>query len=85
MILIEKTIYNDRKYIIFHSLFGRRVNDALSRLFAFIFSDRINEEVGLVINDNGFGITLSKEFSDNEIKSIITEAINLDLKRVIEI
>jgi ATP-dependent Lhr-like helicase len=84
MILIEKTIYNDRKYIIFHSLFGRRVNDALSRLFAFIFSDRINEEVGLVINDNGFGITLSKEFSDNEIKSIITEAINLDLKRVID-
>ncbi len=84
MIVIEKTSYNDRKYVIFHSLFGRRVNDALSRLFAFILSDILNEEVGLVINDNGFGFNLNRQIDDSEIAAVIKKAKSMNIKETID-
>lgn len=48
--------YNDQNqnYYIFHSLYGRRVNDALSRALAFAISRVIHRDVQIGINDNGF-------------------------------
>ena len=83
LILVEKTRYNDKEYTIFHSLFGRRVNDALSRVFAFILSDRLGEEVGLVINDNGFALISNEKINDNVIKSVIESAVKADIKKII--
>lgn len=83
LILIEKTTYSDKKYVIFHSLFGRRVNDALSRLFAFVASDIIGEEVGLIINDNGFALSLNRALIDSEIETIMKLAVKQDVKKAI--
>ncbi len=83
-ILIEKTSYNRRNYIIFHSLFGRRVNDALSRVFAFIISDKIGEEVGLVINDNGFALIPNNSLDEEEVKAAIKKACVSDIKQIID-
>ncbi len=59
-IIIEH--YNDghRTMHIFHSLFGRRVNDCLSRALAFAIShtNHVNVEIG--INDNGFYLASDK-------------------------
>jgi ATP-dependent helicase Lhr and Lhr-like helicase len=54
--------YNDGKqiYILFHSLFGRRVNDCLSRAVAFAISRTQHKDVEIGINDNGFYITSNK-------------------------
>ena len=54
--VIEETSdpYTGKRYIVFHSLYGRRVNDALSRLFAIYMSDELDEEIGITISDNGF-------------------------------
>ncbi len=59
-ILIEH--YNDGKdkKIIFHTLFGRRVNDCLSRAVAYAISHTMHKDVELGINDNGFFITGDK-------------------------
>ena len=84
LILIEKTRYNDREYTIFHSLFGRRVNDALSRVFAFILSDKLDEELELVINDNGFALISNEKIDDNLIKSVISVAYNSDIRKIIK-
>ncbi|MCF7872544.1 DEAD/DEAH box helicase [Candidatus Woesearchaeota archaeon] len=48
--------YNDGsdKYIIFHTLYGRRTNDVLSRAMAFIVSKLQGKDVELNISDNGF-------------------------------
>ncbi|MGV8162370.1 MAG: DEAD/DEAH box helicase [Candidatus Nanoarchaeia archaeon] len=48
--------YDDmkNKYIIFHSLNGRRTNDVLSRALAFVLSKIHNKDIELNINDNGF-------------------------------
>lgn len=53
-ILIEQ--FNDgyNKKIIVHSLFGRRVNDCLSRAVAFVISKKEHKTVEIGINDNGF-------------------------------
>lgn len=45
-----------KKYWIFHSLYGRRVNDALSRALAFLIAKINHKDVEISINDNGFYI-----------------------------
>ncbi len=58
----DKTIlveyYNDdrEKKIIFHTLFGRRVNDCLSRAVAYAIAKTAHKDVELGISDNGFYI-----------------------------
>ena len=67
-ILIE--YYNDERdqKIIFHSLFGRRVNDCLSRAVAFALSRTEHKDVELGMNDNGFYINGGKKL--NPIKAL---------------
>jgi ATP-dependent Lhr-like helicase len=55
-ILVEEYKIDKKKYIIFHSLFGRRVNDALSRACAFVVATARKRDVEIGINDNGFFI-----------------------------
>lgn len=52
-------IYNDSErgtYYLFHSLYGRRVNDVLSRSVALAISRLQHRDVEFSINDNGFYI-----------------------------
>lgn len=53
--------------ILFHTLFGRKVNDCLSRSIAFIISKTEHKDVGIGINDNGFYINGSRKL--NPIKA----------------
>ncbi|MFH1316665.1 MAG: ATP-dependent helicase [Candidatus Woesearchaeota archaeon] len=54
--------YDDEKfkYIIFHALYGRRVNDCLSRAIAFAISRSQHKDVELGISDNGFYLRTEK-------------------------
>lgn len=45
---------DSKKYVIFHSLFGRRVNDCLSRAVAFAVARTQHKDVEIGVNDNGF-------------------------------
>lgn len=46
--------YGGKRFVIFHSLFGRQVNDALSRAVAYIASTLYNTNITISISDNGF-------------------------------
>ena len=59
-IIVEQYSDNNRRYAIFHSLFGRRVNDCLSRAVAFAISRTQHRDVEIGINDNGFYIASEK-------------------------
>ncbi|MEJ8542993.1 ATP-dependent helicase [Methanothermobacter wolfeii] len=48
------TGFGGRKFLVFHSLFGRRVNDALSRAVAYLIAERYRRDVMISISDNGF-------------------------------
>ena len=68
--IFEKDGY---RYIIFHTLVGRRANDALSRIFAYRITKKFKFNVRLAITDNGFAIIYpwwKYDISDEELKSL---------------
>ncbi|MCX8199066.1 MAG: ATP-dependent helicase [Sulfolobales archaeon] len=58
LMLIEVYDEPDRRNVIIHSLFGRRVNSSLARAYAYLVSNSIGCNVRITINDNGFMLTL---------------------------
>jgi len=67
-IIIEHFTDKDRKYIIFHTLFGRRVNDCFSRVLAFAIGRLQHRDVEIGITDNGFYLSSDKQV--NVIKAL---------------
>ncbi len=53
-ILVEHYNEDNKKYVIFHSLFGRRVNDCLSRAIGYAIGKLQHKDVEIGISDNGF-------------------------------
>jgi len=50
----------NKRFAIFHSLYGRRVNDALSRVFAYLLGRLVHKDVEITMNDNGFILSCEK-------------------------
>jgi ATP-dependent Lhr-like helicase len=44
----------EKNYVIFHSLYGRRTNDAFSRVISYLIAQKINRDIEIGVNDNGF-------------------------------
>ncbi|KAA0018430.1 MAG: ATP-dependent helicase [Thermoplasmata archaeon] len=83
-IVIEKTRdLKGRRVIIFHALFGRRVNDTLSRLFAIIAGKKYKVDVRITVNDNGFSLMPSKE-KDMDIDKLIHEATEVNVRKILK-
>ena len=55
LMLVEK-YKSGKNYLIFHSMYGRRVNDVLSRAFGFLIGNLGGRDIEIGINDNGFYI-----------------------------
>jgi ATP-dependent Lhr-like helicase len=63
-IIVEHFIDEHNKYyILFHSLYGRRVNDVLSRALAFAIGRNQHRDVEVGINDNGFYVSCEKRIN----------------------
>ncbi len=62
-IVIEAYTENRRHYAVFHALFGRRVNDCISRAVAFAISRTQHHDVEVGITDNGFYVACGKPFN----------------------
>ncbi|MCL4389508.1 MAG: ATP-dependent helicase [Candidatus Marsarchaeota archaeon] len=92
LIVVESTAEedSDSRHLIFHSLFGRRVNDALSRIFAMLLGEMLDIDVAILVNDNGFvlsteeNVELNKGVVDDMMSDIITANIVNMLKRNIK-
>jgi ATP-dependent Lhr-like helicase len=73
-----------RKYAVFHTLYGRRVNDCLSRAVAFAVARTQHRDVEIGINDNGFFVGYEKSVNvmqafglikSNELRKVMDMAI----------
>ncbi|MEW5897078.1 MAG: ATP-dependent helicase [Nanoarchaeota archaeon] len=73
-----------RTYTIFHTLFGRRVNDCLSRALAYVVGKSQHRDVEMGITDNGFYLSAEKSFNaagafellrQDEFRSVLENAI----------
>jgi ATP-dependent helicase Lhr and Lhr-like helicase len=70
-----------RKKIVFHTLFGRRVNDVLSRMIAFALAKEGHKNVELGMNDNGFYLGLARK---GQIKKALELVKKSDARAVME-
>ena len=61
------------KNIIFHFCFGRRVNDALSRAYAYAISKKFNCTVRISLTDDNFMLTLPKRVQLTGIEQLLTD------------
>lgn len=66
LLLVEEVFDERRVKYFFHTLIGRRANEALSRAFAYVISKKKKTNVGIAISDNGFMLILPKEKILNE-------------------
>jgi len=79
LILVEK-FKEEKEFLIFHSLFGRRVNDALSRAYAYAAARLQYRDIEIGISDNGFFISAE---SLNE-KKILDFVKSKDLTKILK-
>ena len=63
--------------IVFHTLFGRRVNDVLSRAYAYVLSEMLGRHVRIAVTDNGFMLTLPPGTSiSHEVVEKLVKSVN---------
>jgi ATP-dependent helicase Lhr and Lhr-like helicase len=79
---IEYFTEGKKRYIIFHTLYGRRVNDVLSRVLGLIISRIQHKDVEININDNGFYILTEENIQASRAFSLIKSK---DLRKISEI
>ncbi len=75
-----------RSLFVFHGLYGRRVNDALSRVFAIELGNAMNVEVGITVNDNGFVLMTDayEEIHVQDIEELVSSVSKTDVSRIIK-
>jgi len=82
--LIVEKFKEEKQYLLFHSLYGRRVNDALARAYAFAAARHKCRDIEMGINDNGFFIS-GEELDENKIIDYVTSKnIREILKEAVE-
>lgn len=87
ILLVEEVFDERRAKYFFHTLIGRRANEALSRAFAYLISKKKRCNVGIAISDNGFMLILPKEktLNEEEIKELFqVENLRETLKRALD-
>ncbi len=62
-IVVETYVDRGRTYVLFQTLFGRRVNDCISRALAFVIGRSQHRDVEIGVTDNGFYLSAEKQFN----------------------
>ncbi|AOV94824.1 hypothetical protein AQV86_02765 [Nanohaloarchaea archaeon SG9] len=76
-ITVEKYVDEDGKQnFIFQTIYGRRVHDAIARIMAHLLQKRVESNIGMVIDDNGFIIVTPRRPIDME--KLLEELENCD-------
>jgi len=81
-IVIEHVSDGSQKRVVFHTLFGRRTNDVLSRAVAFAVSKINKKDVELGVTDNGFYLAMTGNIQAARAFSMIKSK---DLRRLMSI
>ncbi|MEZ0345280.1 MAG: ATP-dependent helicase [Infirmifilum sp.] len=92
VILVEKWVDEQgRLHHVFHTLFGRRTNDALSHALGYLASKTTGSNIGIALHDNGFALIYPRgveprvtlrDVKPDELEEILEKAlINTELMR----
>lgn len=72
-IIIEKYKEKEKNYFIVHSLYGRRVNEALSRALAYVVGRGIKRDIEIGLNDNGFFLASTNTLQIEKALGLLSE------------
>ena len=85
VILVEYYLSDEGKiYQVHHTLYGRKVNDALSRALGYLASKKARRNIGIAVHDNGFALIYPpgvkpkytlKDIRSDELRQILAKAI----------
>lgn len=70
-ITIEQIKEENMTIIVFHTLFGRRVNDVLSRAYAYALGKNIRKDIDILLGDNGFALRFSGKTSIEKLLGMV--------------
>ena len=88
MILVEYTrdTDSDKRYLIFHSLFGRRVNDALSRAFGILLGEMLDIDIGIMVGDNGFVLSTEEniDVDTGTVDDLFSDITTANLQKMLK-
>ncbi|MDP3986664.1 MAG: ATP-dependent helicase [Nanoarchaeota archaeon] len=84
LIIVEKFSDTGKKYLLFHTLYGRRVNDALSRAFGYVIGRLGSRDIEVGITDNGFYLSGEKMMIERTLKELNEENLEQILKEAID-
>ncbi len=73
----------NKQYVIVHSLYGRRVNDALSRTLGYLMGQKTGRDIEIGTNDNGFYFAGEKLFIREALKVLKSENMREALEEAI--
>ncbi len=76
----------DKFNLVFHTLLGRKANDALSRAFGYMLSEMVGSSVGVMVSDNGFVLSVDNDVKVNVkklLKSVSSENIEQILHKAV--
>lgn len=87
LVMVERWVdpAGGTEHLIFHTLFGRRVNDVLSRAYAHFLGEALGENVRITVTDNGFMLSLPRVVGvgGNTIRGIMGSATPENLRYVL--
>jgi ATP-dependent Lhr-like helicase len=84
-IIIEKFTDEDgKKFLIFHTLYGRRVNDALSRAIGYLIGSAGGRDIQIGITDNGFYLSGERMMLKRALETLTEKNLEKTLKEAIE-
>lgn len=81
--LLIETYKGEKNYVIFHSLYGRRVNDAFSRALGYLMGQKVGRDIEIGINDNGFYFAGENLPIDEAMKVLKPESLRQILEEAI--
>jgi ATP-dependent Lhr-like helicase len=83
-LLVVEKFKEDKECLLFHSLYGRRVNDALARAYAYAAARLKHRDVEMGVGDNGFFI-IGESLDENKLlKWVKAKDLKVILKEAIE-
>ncbi len=86
-ILVEQThdFEKGTTLIVFHALYGRRVNDTLSRAFAIEIGEMLDIDVGMMVSDNGFVFDIGgKVFTRQQLVSAVNDLASANITNMLK-
>lgn len=70
-IVLEQVKAEDMNHFVFHTLYGRRVNDCLSRAYAYALGRMLHTDIDILLGDNGFVLRFSGKASPEKLISLV--------------